>query len=75
MLSVIKPFISLAACRINANMTQDEWAKELDVSTTTVKNWEKYIHKPPIDKAILISKKSKIPLDFIILCPLSSPNQ
>lgn len=74
-MKTIEPFITLAACRINANQTQDEWAERLNVSSTTVKNWEKYKHKVPIDKAMLISKLSNIPLDYIILYSASSPKQ
>ena len=33
--------ISLAAARVNANMTQDDTAKAMKVSKTTVVNWEK----------------------------------
>ena len=33
--------ISLAAARVNAGMTQEEVAKELRVSKSTVLNWEK----------------------------------
>ncbi len=72
-MKAIEPFITLAACRVNANQTQNEWAKSLNVSPATVKNWEKYKHKVPIDKAILISKMSNIPLDYIILYSISSP--
>ena len=36
------PFqISLAAARVNANMTQEDVAKELKVGKQTVGNWEK----------------------------------
>lgn len=33
--------ISLAAARVNAEMTQDEIAKEMHVSKNTIVNWEK----------------------------------
>lgn len=35
------PRISLEAVRVNANMTQKEWAERLGVSNNTVVNWEK----------------------------------
>lgn len=66
-----KPFITLAACRVNAGMKQSELATALNVSVTTIKNWEKYKNVPPADKVIMISKLSKVPLDLIILCPVS----
>ena len=66
-----KPFISLEACRVNAGLTQSELATALNVSVTTIKNWEKYKNTPPVDKAMMLSKLSHIPLDFIILCPES----
>lgn len=62
-----KPFITLGACRKNAGLKQSELAAALNVSVTTVKNWEKYEHVPPADKLIMLSKLSKVPLDFIIL--------
>ena len=33
------PKISLEAVRVNAGMTQKEWAKNLGVSNVTVVNW------------------------------------
>lgn len=33
--------ISLAAARVNAGLTQDEVAKRMHVSKTTILNWEK----------------------------------
>ena len=33
--------ISLAAARVNAEMTQEDVAKEMHVSKNTVVNWEK----------------------------------
>ena len=35
------PRISLEAVRVNAKMTQKEWAERLGVSNNTVVNWEK----------------------------------
>ena len=35
------PKISLEAVRVNAKMTQKEWASKLGVSNSTVVNWEK----------------------------------
>ena len=36
------PKISLEAVRVNAGMSQKEWAKKLGVSNNTVINWEKH---------------------------------
>jgi DNA-binding XRE family transcriptional regulator len=33
--------ISMAAARVNANMTQDDIAREMHISKQTVINWEK----------------------------------
>lgn len=33
--------ISLAAARVNAGMTQDDVAKKMKISKTTIVNWEK----------------------------------
>lgn len=47
------PKISLAAARINANLTQKEAAKALKVSLSTYKNWENgitYPKQPAIEK-------------------------
>ena len=64
-----KPLITLKACRANSGMSQDEWAKMLGVSVATVMNWEQYKHKIPVDKLVIVSRLSKVPLDLIILCP------
>lgn len=44
-----KPFITLAACRVNAGMKQSELATALNVSVTTIKNWEKYKNVPRVN--------------------------
>lgn len=57
--------ITLEACRVNAGKTQPEWAEILDVSTTTVCNWESGKSEPPLSKIRIISDVSGIPMDYI----------
>lgn len=42
--------ISLAAARVNANMTQEKVAKALGLSTQTIINWENGKTQPKIDQ-------------------------
>lgn len=62
------PKISLEAVRINANMTQTEWAKTLGVSKNTVSNWECGQSEPTLSQVRKMSELSGIPMDFIF-CP------
>ena len=57
--------ISLAAARVNAKMSQDEAAKALKVSKTTLVNWEYGTAEPRITKAREIAELYKIPLENI----------
>lgn len=61
------PKISLEAVRVNAGMTQGEWAKTLGVATTTVVNWEKGRTEPNISQLREMSSLSGIPMDFIFV--------
>lgn len=61
------PKISLEAVRVNAGMTQKEWAKVLGVSNTTVVNWEKGTTEPSLSILRKMSELSKIPMDFIFV--------
>lgn len=63
--------ISLAAARINKEMTQDEVAKYLKVSKHTVLDWEKGRKEPTINQALIISNLYELPLDAIIFLPKS----
>lgn len=65
--------ISIAACRVNANLSQKEMAEKLDVSTATVGNWEAGKSEPPVSKLRAISELSGIPMDFIFV-PVESQN-
>lgn len=59
--------ISLAAARVNANMTQDEVARVLKVSNKTVGNWEKGVVLPSAAVMFALSSLYQIPEDNIIL--------
>lgn len=57
--------ISLAAARVNAEMTQTEAAKAMSVSKNTLVNWEKGTSKPSITQAKELAAIYKIPLHYI----------
>lgn len=59
--------ISLAAARVNAELTQDAVAKELHVSKTTIINWEKGKVIPSFMVLTTLSNLYKIPIDNISL--------
>lgn len=59
--------ISLKAARVNANMTQRELAKALDVTVDTVLNWEKGKSEPRLTELRKLSELSGIPMDFIFV--------
>lgn len=59
--------ISLKAARVNADMTQKEWARVLDVTLDTVLNWEKGKTEPRYSQLKQISQLSGIPMDFIFI--------
>lgn len=61
------PKITLEAVRVNAKMTQKEWAKELGVSNATVVNWEKGNTEPSLTQLRKMSELSGIPMDFIFV--------
>ena len=61
------PKISLEAVRVNAGMTQNEWAKRLGVSNVTVVNWEKGNTEPSLSVLRRMSELSGIPMDFIFV--------
>lgn len=43
--------IQLKAARVNANLTQEDVAKELKISKNSIVNYESYKSKPSIDLA------------------------
>lgn len=59
--------ISLAAARVNAEMTQQDTAKAMKVSKTTVVNWEKGKVIPGIPEIEMLSRLYGIPQDYIFL--------
>lgn len=59
--------ISLAAARVNANLTQDEVSRELHVGKRTVVNWEKGISTPSFVVLNALSNLYGISIDNIIL--------
>ena len=61
------PSISLAAARVNANMTQDEVAKAMNVSKSTIINWEKGRNSPKYSQMEKLCEIYKMPLDYIFL--------
>ena len=59
--------ISLEACRVNAKMNQKEWADKLNVSFSTIGNWEKGKGEPSLSQLRMISELSNIPMDCIVV--------
>lgn len=60
--------ISLAAARVNAELTQSEVAKMLHVSPNTLVAWEKGKAEPSISQGRTLSELYKIPLESLIFC-------
>lgn len=59
--------ISLAAARVNAKMTQEDSAKAMRVSKTTIVNWEKGKVIPRVPEIEMMSRIYGIPQDYIFL--------
>lgn len=59
--------ISLAAARVNAKMTQEDTAKAMKISKTTVVNWEKGKVIPGIPEVEMMARLYGIPQDYIFL--------
>lgn len=59
--------ISLAAARVNAELTQDEVAKRLHVGKQTVVSWEKGETEPKVSQAMALSLLYNMPLNYIFL--------
>lgn len=60
--------ISLAAARVNAGLTQKEAAESIGVSNVTLVKWENGETVPTADKAELLAKLYKCPLNRINFC-------
>lgn len=59
--------ISLAAARVNAGMTQEDVARTMKISKTTIVNWEKGRVIPGIPEMEMMSRLYGIPQDYIFL--------
>lgn len=59
------PLISLAAARVNANLTQKEFARLCNVSESTVIAWESGRRYPNVKKLNDIERALGISLNFI----------
>lgn len=57
--------ISLAAARVNANITQSEAAQKLNVSRVTLVSWEKGKTKIPFEALTNLCSLYKVPIDLI----------
>lgn len=61
--------ITLKAARTNVDMTQAEVAKELDVSVSTIKNWEKGITFPKQPYILALCELYGVSYDAINFLP------
>ena len=59
--------ISLAAARVNAGMTQEDVAREMHISKTTIVNWEKGKVIPGIPEIEMLARLYGIEQDNIFL--------
>jgi len=57
--------IRLAAVRVNAKMTQAEWAQALGVDSQTVSNWELGKSSPKLKHVQKMAELSGVPMDNI----------
>ena len=63
--------IKIAACRVNADMNQQEFATAVGVDRSTIANWEAGKTEPNATQLRKISEISGIPMDFIFV-PMKS---
>lgn len=59
--------ITMAAARVNAGITQAEFAGKIKVRPETVNNWENGKSEPPVSVIRLLSDLSGIPMDYIFV--------
>jgi len=59
--------ISIAAARVNANMTQGEAAEKLHITKQTLVNWEAGRTEPTVSQFRAISELYGIPISFLFL--------
>lgn len=57
--------ISMEAARVNAGLTQKQFAERCGVSESTVINWERGKNAPHIKRLPMIEKAYGIPLDNV----------
>ena len=57
--------IKMAAARVNAGLTQKEFAEMCGVRVETVNSWEQGKTEPPVSVIRKLSEQSNIPMDFI----------
>jgi DNA-binding XRE family transcriptional regulator len=60
--------ITLKAARVNAGLTMDDVCSVLNVSKTTICNWESGTSLPDADMALKLSNLYKLPLENINFC-------
>ena len=58
--------VKMAAARVNAGMTQQEFANVCGVRVETVNSWENGKTEPPASAVRKLSDASQIPMDFIL---------
>lgn len=63
--------ISLAAARVNANLTQEDVANAMNVSKNTIINWEKYKTSPSVAQGVKLCELYNLPGDMIDMCGTS----
>lgn len=59
--------ISLAAARVNANLTQEDVARAMHLSKNTIVNWEKGKSEPSVSQSRELEKLYNISMDYIFL--------
>lgn len=61
--------ITLEAARVNAHLSQEDWAKKADVTRATAINWETGKTQIPASALKLLSELSNVPMDYIFVPP------
>lgn len=59
--------VSLKACRVNSGLSPDDYAKEMNVTTKTIYNWESGQSEPSLSQLRKISDLSTIPIGSIVV--------
>ena len=59
------PKITLKAARVNAGLTQQEVANELNVALSTVRNWETGTTMPKLSYFVKLCQLYNMPMDGI----------